>query len=78
MAAAEQQVRERQYNVRLNEAEAERAERVAAHHGLTVAYAIRMLLAREYRLVFGDEPTGSPPAAPASRPRTKKTTRKPR
>ncbi|CAN5922602.1 hypothetical protein BH11MYX4_BH11MYX4_03900 [soil metagenome] len=73
-AMMRREMRETQVNVRLNAEESERADRLAAHYGLTLAFTIRMLLKREHDAVF--PPTSPAPAAAPSRPRAVKKTKR--
>ena len=50
-------MREKQVNIRLNEDEAARVERVAGHHGINAAALFRMLVMKEARaLGLADAP----------------------
>ncbi len=66
MQNAADMARDRQFNMRLSEAEAHRLDVVAAHYGLNAANLLRMLEKKEAD-ALGIAPAPAPPPKPAKK-----------
>jgi antitoxin component of RelBE/YafQ-DinJ toxin-antitoxin module len=53
--------RERLFTMRMSDVERRRAEALAAHHGVTVAALVRMLLKKHERATGAPLPSNPPP-----------------